>query len=355
MKKTICACALLLLFLFASALTFAAQSGSVADSRYIIDDKADLMSSDEEASLAASIEAILPGLPVASSVMIVTTDYTGGKDSTAYADDYFDDLHLNKGWPVDGALFLIDMDNRNMWISCGGAYIGILSYDRIDSTLDDCYNEIAQYDYKATALAFVNRLAGYAAVSSAGCLQLDVDDVPIDLYIIDNSAVRGWQTSDADAYARTRSDSYVVLYDSESNVYYDIGSKGDLREINGGVDKAFLPTTAQRYLYTYGGGGLIGLLVGLVSSMILRASAKHSGDAAKRAMGSFSYGEKVSIALTENTDRLIDKQTTRRYIPPPPPVSTGGGGGGTFGGGSTGGSMHTSSGGMSHSGGGRHF
>ncbi|MEA5051414.1 MAG: TPM domain-containing protein [Oscillospiraceae bacterium] len=354
MKKLLCLSAAIALALLCCFSAFAAVSGNSGGSRWIIDDSAELLTDDEEADIGRSIEAMLADAPVDTSVMVVTTNSTGDKDYTAYADDYFDYLYQKEGWPVDGALFLIDMGSRTMWISCGGAYIGILSYDRIEATLDDCYNEISAYDYKATVLAFVNRLDRYATVSAAGCLQLDVDSVPIDLYVINGATVSRWQASDADRYARTRDNSYVLLYDSENNKYYNIDRSGGLKLIEAGVDKAFLPTTTQRYIETYGGGGLIGLLVGVVSSLILRATAKHSGDAARKSMSTYSYGEKVSLALTENVDRLIDKQTTTRYIPPVT-ISSGGGGGGTFGGGSTGGSMHSSSGGVSHSGGGRHF
>ncbi len=344
MKKLLCIAALALLVCLMALPALGAVAGEVSGSRWIVDDMAELLSDEEENAIGGAIEDMLADVPLASCVIVVTE----------YADDYFDNLYLNEGWPVDGVCFLIDMGSRTMWISCGGAYIGILSYDRIDLTLDDCYNEITNYNYAGTVMAFVNRLDRYAVLTNSGCFELTVDDVPIDLYLIDGRTVNSWTEADADEYARTRDNSYVVLYDSENNRYYNIDRNAQLSLIEEGVDKAFLPTTAERYLMTYGGGGLIGLLVGAVSSLILRATAKHSGDAARKSMGSYSYGEKISLALTENSDRLIDTHTTRRYIPPPT-THSGGGGGGFFGGGSTGGSMHSSGGGVSHSGGGRHF
>jgi uncharacterized protein len=93
--------------------------------------------------------------------VIVTTDRTGGKSSTAYADDFYDEGGFGNGSDDSGALFLIDMDNREVYISTFGAMTRYLTDSRIESILDDAYEYLPDGDYSDAAQAVIQDVAQY--------------------------------------------------------------------------------------------------------------------------------------------------------------------------------------------------
>lgn len=91
-----------------------------------------------------------------TELYILTTNDAEGKTSTAYADD-FGDTHAF-GYEKDYGtyiIFLIDMDNRNAWISTSGNAISHFSEARIDSTLDDVFEYLPEGDYYNSCKAFL--------------------------------------------------------------------------------------------------------------------------------------------------------------------------------------------------------
>ena len=72
------------------------------------------------------------------------TEDAGGKTSVEYADDFFDE-HSTEA--EDGVALLIDMDNREIYLSTCGKAIRYLTDSRLDSILDDAYNEVSEEKY----------------------------------------------------------------------------------------------------------------------------------------------------------------------------------------------------------------
>lgn len=71
-------------------------------------------------------------------IVIVTTKNTGGKSSRQYADDFYDEHGFGFDEPRgDGVLFLIDMDNREAYISTCGRAIQYFTDARINSALEE--------------------------------------------------------------------------------------------------------------------------------------------------------------------------------------------------------------------------
>ena len=66
-----------------------------------------------------------------------------GKDAEAYADDYYD----THGYGENGVLFLIDLDNGQVWISTAGAMIRFLTDARIEEVLDAGYEALQAGQY----------------------------------------------------------------------------------------------------------------------------------------------------------------------------------------------------------------
>lgn len=74
---------------------------------------------------------------------VVTTDDAVGVSSTVYADDFYDDL----GFGDDGILYLLDMDNREIYISTAGEAAEYLTDSRIDNMLDSAVEYASNGSY----------------------------------------------------------------------------------------------------------------------------------------------------------------------------------------------------------------
>lgn len=94
--------------------------------------------------------------------VVVTTDDAQGKTAQAYADDYYDDNGFGEGADKSGALFLIDMDNREAYISTTGSAIQLYTDARIERMLDAVFEYLPDGDYYQSAAAFLQAADRYA-------------------------------------------------------------------------------------------------------------------------------------------------------------------------------------------------
>lgn len=115
-----------------------AEESSKVSKDYVVDN-ADLLTQTEENELSEKLQDISDELQF--DVVVVTTNSTGSKTATEYADDYFDYNGYGRGSNNDGALFLVDMGDRKWAISTSGYGIEAI----IDSALDDMEEEIVPY------------------------------------------------------------------------------------------------------------------------------------------------------------------------------------------------------------------
>lgn len=194
--------------------------------------------------------------------MAVVTINTNSKASAmAYADDFYDYNDFGLGSTFDGLLFLIDMDNREMWISTTGE--AIIMYDdyRIDKILDETYNYISSKKYYKCAEAFVEKASTYASSGTPS-----------------------------------------------SNSNYKIDENGNYVRIN---SKNTFPIF-----------GILAFSL-IVSSIFIGIScSRHK--TIKKATQAKHYLVKDSFKLTENEDRFITTHTSKVYDPPSSSRSGGG-------------------------------
>lgn len=92
--------------------------------------------------------------------LVVTIDDSEGKSSMEYADDFYDVLFPEET-EEDGVLYLIDMDNREIYLSTCGEAIRYLTDERIDRILDEAYEYVAESDYYGTFVAFFEKTEEY--------------------------------------------------------------------------------------------------------------------------------------------------------------------------------------------------
>lgn len=224
-------------------------------------DFAELLDEDEEEEIAELIDTFIEKYNM--DMVVVTTNDADYRSSEAYADDFFDynDFGLNE--TLDGILFLIDMDNRNMWISTHGEAIRMYNDYRIESILDTTYDYISNQDYYNCAKGFVKDATYFASVGITG----------------------------------KNVNSHI---DSKTgNIVYDV--KFDLTYVFFGAI----------------GSGIITLI------FILIASAKHK--TIRKATQAKEYMVKDSFVLKHNEDRFLSTHTSKVYDPPSSSSSSGGG------------------------------
>ncbi len=106
-------------------------------------DQAELLTSEEEENLTARMEEMEEKWK--QTFVIVTTGDAQGKEARDYADDYYD----SHGYGDNGVLYLIDLDNGELWISTAGSMIRFLTDARIQEVLDAGYEDISQGSYEA--------------------------------------------------------------------------------------------------------------------------------------------------------------------------------------------------------------
>lgn len=94
--------------------------------------------------------------------VIVITDNVEGKSSMAYADDYYDYNGYGADGDKSGLLLLINMADRDAWISTTGKAIDIFTDARISSMLDGIVPGLKDQDYNAACTSFLSDVEGYA-------------------------------------------------------------------------------------------------------------------------------------------------------------------------------------------------
>ena len=132
----------------------AAGSGEKAGDVRVFD-QADLFLEEEEKELQQAIDALREKMDMDAAV--VTAEENPGS-AQAYADDFYEAHGFGTGSGHDGALLLIDMDNRELCISTEGKMVRYLTDSRIEAVLDDMYGYAAAGDYYQAAGAFMEDL-----------------------------------------------------------------------------------------------------------------------------------------------------------------------------------------------------
>lgn len=126
-----------------------------ADDGNIVVDQADLLSDREEQMLGEKARELAEEWN--QDFVLVTTSYAKGKTTGEYADDYYD----YNGYRENGVLYLIDMDNRNVWISTSGAMIRFLTDYRIELVIDAGYEELKAGNYAECMMNMLEQTESY--------------------------------------------------------------------------------------------------------------------------------------------------------------------------------------------------
>ena len=117
-------------------------------------DLADLLSEGEEKVVAAKLDQLYSKYGI--KVVAVTTDDLHGMSEGDYADDFYD----YNGYPEDGVLFLLSMENRKWWFSTKGDGIMYFTDYGIDYVAEEMMPYLKSGEYYDALETYAN-CAGY--------------------------------------------------------------------------------------------------------------------------------------------------------------------------------------------------
>lgn len=130
-------------------------ASTLADETQIrVDDAADLYSPSQENELEQKLQ--LQTIETNIQLYIVTRHGLNGKEIRSYAEEYFF-TGTRSGTTGSGALFLIDIDGRDMGVYTFGPAISLFQ-SRIDATLDALSGDLANGQYNTAAQRFLKDL-----------------------------------------------------------------------------------------------------------------------------------------------------------------------------------------------------
>lgn len=124
-----------------------------------VEDGAGLFTSEETNGLQAQITALREEMNM--DVVVMTTDDTGGASSETYADWYYEAGGYGVGRNHSGVLLMLDMDNREIYVSTEGAMIRFLTDGRIETMLDNAIGYMQNGDYAGAAKQLLTDVEGF--------------------------------------------------------------------------------------------------------------------------------------------------------------------------------------------------
>lgn len=125
------------------------------DANEKIYDFADLLTEEEETNLYDVVTNFIKETNL--DLVIVTINNNPKQSAREYADDFFD----YNDFSMNGLTFLIDMDNRDYYISTTGEAMLYYNDERIDNILDSSYNNMLDANYNEAILSFINKTTYY--------------------------------------------------------------------------------------------------------------------------------------------------------------------------------------------------
>lgn len=131
-------------------------------------DFADLLTDEEEENIYNEIENFIEKTDY--DLVVVTINENPKNDAMAYADDFYDYNAFGKNATRDGVLLLIDMQNREIYISTTGYAIKMYDDERLgineeyyntNSVLDYGYDYVTKEEYYNAFSAMIKRLTEF--------------------------------------------------------------------------------------------------------------------------------------------------------------------------------------------------
>lgn len=233
---------------------------------YISDD-ANLLTDEEEAKLVEKIKKVAQDRNI--SLVIVTSNDVPKNKTQEFADDFYDYGGYGLDEEKSGALLLLDMKNRQLYISTTGKMIDIIDDQREDSIFDLAISKMKSKNYYEVCNIFLNLASKYVESGpKKGAFRYDDNrykDVDFSSFIIDDAKLFGdAERSNIESFIKriaNKSDMALVVasvdelskdqYEGYASNLYEKGAYGFDSEKSGAlllIDKA----NTRIYIFTNG-------------------------------------------------------------------------------------------------------
>lgn len=125
-------------------------------------DFADLFSDEEEIKLLEKINLYINEYNL--DLAVVTINQNNKRTPQEYADDFYDYNNFGKNNTKDGLLFLIDMENREIYMTTTGYAITMYNDYRINTSLDKVYKKMTNKEYYEGVSNYIDIISKYASL-----------------------------------------------------------------------------------------------------------------------------------------------------------------------------------------------
>lgn len=159
MKKLLCAWLTVLMLFNLSLFVWAVPTADPSDKLY---DYAGLLFDDDKMKLTKELQTLSE--TSGWDVVVVLIDDNEGYSSAVYADDFYD----YNGFSSDGLLLLINMDDREVYISTCGAAIHYFTDGIIDDMTYELVEPLGDGDYAAAVSLFIQQVQKTLAAPPQG-------------------------------------------------------------------------------------------------------------------------------------------------------------------------------------------
>ncbi len=133
----------------------------------VVDDAA-LLSEYERETLNSTLEATAE--EISAEIAIVTVTDTYGKSAMDYADDFYDENGYGYGDGDDGVLLLVDMGEREWWITTHGYCEAVLS-DNVLYTIENAFiGDLSSANYYNAFVTFAALCSDYIEAAQNGII-----------------------------------------------------------------------------------------------------------------------------------------------------------------------------------------
>lgn len=143
-RAAMCAASVIGMFLLSGVRVSAETLYTNPETGYevILEDDADLLTAEEETALSEKMK----GITEWGSAAFKSIDENEATTAN-YIERYYRELFGTES----GTVFLIDMDNRNIWLKNNGAISRIVTDGYSDTITDNCYHSASRGDYSGCA------------------------------------------------------------------------------------------------------------------------------------------------------------------------------------------------------------
>lgn len=127
---------------------FAAPAFSGLTEKASLEDRADLLSDEEKQELLERAGELSQKTDF--ELRLLTVDDAGGDTTREIAEAYFESMTSDSKENATGLSYVIDMDNREIYVATYGQAQYYMTDDRVDDLLDDAYEYVSDEDYSGT-------------------------------------------------------------------------------------------------------------------------------------------------------------------------------------------------------------